>query len=303
MRKRIIALLTLLLLCTAVFPVCANAVTPLEPDRPCTLTLTYGKDGTGFADLEVQLYRVAEAHPDGTFDLIAPYSGYPVNIHGITAQKEWKDTATTLVSYITSKNLSPDAKQKTGENGKVVFSNLETGLYLVGGITVQRDTGTYVFDDFMIYLPTPTESGFDYDMEAVPKCSSYDPKTEYKVTKLWKDSGYTSSRPKSISVEIRKDGKLQETVTLNSANNWTYSWQVSSGDTGKWTVAEKDVSDQYKVTVSENSGSFTITNTRQSTSSNPPKTGDTFALGPWVMVMCLSGCLLLVLSVYGRRRR
>lgn len=302
MKKRAAAFVLLLMFCISVLPVCASGITPLEPDRMCSLDVIYGKDNVAFPGLQIRIYRVARANADGSFDLIAPYSGYPVNIHGITAKEEWQETATALAGYVVSDNIDPYRTQKTDADGVASFTRLETGLYLVAGITTENDTGTYVFEDFMIYLPTPVDDGFDYDMEARPKCSSFVPKEEYKVTKLWKDTGYTSSRPSSVSVEIHKDGVLQQTVTLNASNNWTYTWRVSVSDTGKWTVAEKNVPDQYKVTVSENAGSFTITNTRQTSPGNPPKTGDTFLLGPWVMAMCLSGSLLLVLSIYGRRK-
>lgn len=267
------------------------------------MTLHYAKDGTGFSCLEIRIFRVAEAFSDGSFDPIPPFSGYPVNIHGITSQAEWKITATTLISYIAANDVQPDRTEKTAADGSVVFSDLETGLYLIKGITTENDTGTYLFEDFMIYLPTPDpEAGFDYDVEARPKCSSYVPKTEYKVVKLWKDDGYSGSRPKSVTVELRKDGTLQDTVTLNSGNSWSHSWKVSANDTGKWTLAEKDVPGEYTVAISEQSAVFTITNTRKAPASQPPKTGDTFAFWPWGMTMCLSGSLLTIVSIYHKRK-
>lgn len=304
MKKRFSGLIFLLVLCWSVLPAKAEAVTPLDPERKCSMTLYYTQDATGFPNLEIQVYRVAEAFPNGTYDLILPFSDYPVNIYGITSQTEWKDVATTLTSYIAANGVKPDRTAKTAADGTVVFSGLETGLYLIQGVTAENDNGIYRFDDFMMYLPTPGEGGdFDYDMEAKPKCSSFIPKTEYKIVKLWKDAGYSKERPKSVSIDILKDGSLYETVTLNSANNWSYSWKVSSDDTGKWTVAERDVSEEYKVTISEKSAVFTITNTRKAPAGQPPKTGDTFAFWPWILTMCLSGSLLLIISVYHKRKK
>lgn len=303
MKKRISCLVCLLILCWSILPAKAAAVTPLEPERKCTMTLHYTQDDTGFPDLEIRIYRVAEAFPDGSYELIQPFSDYPVNIHGITSQEEWKIAATTLTSYIAANAVPPDRTEKTTADGSVVFSDLETGLYLIQGTTAENDNGTYLFDDFMMYLPTPTpEEGFDYDVEAKPKCSSFVPKTEYKVVKLWKDSGYSGSRPKSVTVEIRRDGKLFQTVTLNSRNHWSYSWRVSDDDTGKWTVAEQDVPGEYTVSVSQRAAVFTITNTRKVPAVQPPKTGDTFAFWPWVLTMCLSGSLLMIVSVYHKRK-
>jgi len=304
MRKRIICLFSLIVLCYSLLPVQVSAAAPLEPDHNCSLTLYYTKDGTGFGDLEIQVYRVAEMFSDGTYALIQPFSTYPVNIYGIKSQKEWKDVAATLTAYISAMGVKPDRAGKTAADGTVVFSGLQTGLYLIQGVTAENGKGIYQFEDFMIYLPTPGESGaYDYDMEAKPKCSSFIPKTEYKVVKLWKDTGSAKDRPKSVTIDIRKDGNLYKTVTLHSGNNWSYSWKVSSDDKGKWTVAERDVSEEYTVTISEKSAVFTITNTRKAAPMQPPKTGDTFAFWPWVFTMCISGSLLLILSVYQKRKK
>jgi len=103
-------------------------------------------------------------------------------------------------------------------------------------------------------------------------------------------------------VDIYKDGLLHETKLLSARDNWTYTWDVSGEDHGKWTVAEHSVPDGYKVTVQRNDNVFSIINACQTEPDNP-QTGDTFALMPWVLAMCFSGILLLILGIYGRRRK
>ena len=304
MRKRILPLLALLLvLLSFLQPPAVRAVTPLETGRSCSLSVCFSRDGYGFAGLETGVYRVAEASADGTFDLIAPFSGFPVNIHGITSQREWQDAADTLWAYISANQIVPDETAVSDETGTARFENLPTGLYLVLGATGENDSGIYTFGDFLIYLPTPLEDGsFDYDLEARPKPVSVTPKTEYRVTKLWKDSGASSSRPKSVTVDILKDGVLQETVVLNADNNWSHSWRVPEGD-GKWTVVEKNVPKTYKVAITVNGSSFTITNTIKPGPDSPPETGDTFPLWPYIMAMCLSGVLLVIVGIWHKRRK
>lgn len=303
MRKRICCWLwALAVIATLLPPMGARAVTPLETERSCSLKLYYTQGEIGFGDLEVRIYRVAEAFGDGSFELIEPFSGYPVNIHAITSQAEWKTVASTLSAYIAADQVPPTRMEKTDDGGTVVFTGLETGLYLVSGAVVEHESGTYLFDSFMIYLPTPQEDGsFLYDVEAKPKCSDYTPMTQYKVVKLWKDSAYAGERPISITVDILKDGILQETQILSAENDWTYTWKVPDGE-GVWTVVEKDVPDEYTVTIDFRETTFLITNTRTSPGGNP-QTGDTAA--PWlaVVVMCLSGLLLLILGIWGERRR
>lgn len=304
MRKRLLNLLLLLALVLSMLPAPAMAITPLNPNQKCSMTLHYVQDNVGFSGLEISIYRVAKANPDGTFDLTYPYNAWPIDIHGITSQEEWEVVASTLKSFIVKDNVAATKTGKTNLAGTVVFDDLKTGLYLVMGTTAENKNGIYEFNTFMIYVPTPSADGtFDYDVEATPKCIQYTPKTEYKVVKLWKDAGYTSSRPREVTVEIYKDGKLHKTVKLNSTNRWTYTWHVTAEQDGVWTVTEKNVPKNYTVTVGEKQGVFTVTNTRKSDPSSPPKTGDMYPLWPAVITMCISGSLLILLGIYFMRKK
>lgn len=302
MKKHIASLLALFLLICAVLPFPASAEA-LDPAHPGSITLHYTQSGTGFANLEIAIYRVAQAHENGTFTPVDPFRSYPVSIYGVSSQAEWNTIASTYRSYIIADNITPTRSARTDASGTVVFSNLETGLYLVMGVTAENSSGIYTFNTFMIYVPTPAEDGtYDYDVEAVPKCIQATSKNSYKVVKLWKDTGYSSSRPKEVTVEIYKNGTLQESVKLNASNNWTYTWNVPENQDGTWTVTEKNTPQHYSVTITESNGVFTVTNSRSASPSSPPKTGDMFPLWPLVATMCLSGTLLILLAIYHKRK-
>lgn len=307
MTKRIIQLICLIAFCMALFcPLGVSAVTPLDPDAEASLTLNYTKEEQVFPDLEISIYRVAEAFPDGTFELIEPFASYPINIHDIKVQEQWKNTAVTLSAYIVANQVAPYREETTDESGTVCFENLETGLYLVDEVIVENNSGTYLFDKFMVYLPTVQSDGtFDYTVEANPKCVSYVPKTEYRVMKLWKDEGHQNDRPREISVEIYRNGELKETQVLSTANNWSYTWYVSDDDKGEWTVVERSASDDYVVTIQKNGQCFSIINTHRSFTEpgDGPQTGDTVSLTLYIMIMCLLGIILVISSLYGRRKR
>ena len=303
MKKRLITILVLFVLILSVLAVPAGAET-LDPQRKGTMTLHYRQDNTGFQNLEISVYRVARANADGSFSLTYPYNALPVKIQGIKSQEEWNVVATTFKSFILADNVAPTYTRKTNIAGTVVFDEMQTGLYLVMGTTAENDNGVYEFNTFMIYVPTPNQDGtFTYSVEAVPKCTNYTRKTEYTVVKLWKDVGYASSRPKEVTVEIYKDGVQQETVVLNKDNSWTYTWRVPEDQDGVWTVTEKKVPDKYTVTIAENQGTFTVTNTRKADPSSPPKTGDMYPLWPAVITMCISGSLLILLGAYFMRKK
>ena len=304
MKKRILPLVLLLFVCVAVLrPLSAQAVTPLDPDAEASLTLHYQKEGTAFPHLLIGIYRVAEAHPDGSFQLIEPFASYPINIHGITMQEQWTHVAQTVSAYLVADQITPDYEMTTDEKGTVCFSDLNTGLYFVREVVAERTDGTYVFHPFMVYVPTPQPDGtYVYAVEANPKCSNFVPKNQYSVTKLWQDGGKQELRPKEVTVDIYKDGVLYETQILNGDNNWTYTWYVSGEDPSVWTVVERTVPDSYKVTIQHNGSHFTLINTRQ-TPPDPPQTGDTSTPMLWLLLMCVSGIMLLLLGISGRRRR
>ena len=307
MRKQITILIGLVALCTAMLcPLSVQAATPLDPTADTSLTLHYQKEGQAFSGLQISIYRVAEAFPDGTFELIEPFSSYPINIHDITVQEQWKHTAVTINAYIVANQLMPYREATTNDIGTAVFEHLETGLYLVSEVVAENNSGTYVFDQFMVYLLTPQPDGsFDYDVEAKPKCVNYVPKTEYRVTKLWQDAGNQNDRPEEITVDIYKDGELWETQILGASNNWSYVWYVSDEEHSNWAVVERSVPEEYHVTVHKNGGTFSIINTHDSFPEIPdsPETGDTSNITLYIMLMCIAGIMLIVLGIYNRRHK
>ena len=340
MKKWMICILCALL-SLGLFPAGA---TSLDPQQPCSLTLSYQQGGAPCSSLKVDVYRVAEARADGSFHLTADYAPSGVDISRVTSQQEWRDIADTLSAHIAAGQLSPTRTAATTEEGTAVFSGLETGLYLVG----QAATGEYLFERFMVYLPTPADGGFQYHVTAKPKPGPLPSYTEYQVLKLWKDSGNSKDRPESVTVDILRDGQVQESVILSHDNNWSYSWQVPDGS-GSWSVSERDVPAGYRATVSIRETTFIITNTKHTPtdpehpgsptipdfpsvpvgpgtpdtpvdpdlpdtpdipvqpeppaapSPSVPKTGDTAPLELYIMAMCISGLLLMILGLSGRR--
>ena len=303
MKKRILPLIVLLAMCF--LALCAprvRAATPLDPDAEASLTLHYQKDGTAFADLQLGISRVAEAFPDGSFQLIEPFASYPLNIHDITMQEQWNQVAQTIYAYIVSEQIAPDAEKVTDEQGTVCFSDLDTGLYFVREVVAENTDGTYRFNQFLVYVPTPQPDGtYVYTVEAKPKCTGFVPNNQYSVTKLWQDGGEQHLRPKEVTVDIYRDGVLYETQILCAENNWSYTWYVSGEDHSKWTVAERTVPENYKVTIQQNGSHFSIINTRQ-TVPDIPQTGDSATPMLWILLMCVSGIMLVILGLYSRRR-
>ena len=259
MFKRIVSILCIFTLTLSLLGVHSLAAL-LDKEHPCSLTLGYTMGEVAFPDLEIRIYRVAQFLPSGNCQTVPPFDRYPVRINGISSQAEWQSVASTFLSHIAADHLAPTATQTTAADGSVVFSGLQTGLYLVQGVTAQAGNDTYIFKDFMIYLPTPVGGLYDYDCTAKPKCSQYTAPEAYKVVKLWKDSDADVVRPESVVIDILQDGVVQESVRLHSGNHWSYNWVDTDGK-GVWTVVERDVPAGYVVTIVERAGTFLVTNT------------------------------------------
>ena len=192
---------------------------------------------------------------------------------------------------------------KTDTEGRVIFNGMEEGLYLVTGVRSEAGDKVFTFYDFMIFVSE--------NVTAMPKSGIGDPSDEkktYTVLKLWKDDD-SKKRPDSVTVDILKDGYLHETVILDSVNNWSYTFKTDSESI--WSVVERDVPDEYFVTVTEKDATFIITNTvydrnPDGTTSKPdtnaPQTGDTFPMKRYVVMLCVSGMLLVILG-FGMRRK
>lgn len=83
--------------------------------------------------------------------------------------------------------------------------------------------------------------------------------TPVSVRKVWNvAAGFAT--PSEVTVALYGDGKLEETVTLNSANNWSYEWEKLDAKVA-WTVDELDVPAGYVKSVTGSETSYTITNT------------------------------------------
>ena len=95
-------------------------------------------------------------------------------------------------------------------------------------------------------------------------------------------------------------------MILTEENHWTYSWSAKD-DGSRWAVIERNVPQGYTMTVEERSATFVLTNTRIPTDpdnpSVPPVTGDTSNVLLHVLLMTVSGSMLIVLGISGKKKR
>ena len=318
MRKKPAYLTIIVLFLCMIFAGKVNAAAD-ETSSVGKITLSYEIDGIGFENLEVSLYQVASLKNDGTFELLPELAKCSVSTEKMLSSAEQKNAASTLEAFLAANQIKPKAKALTDKKGDVLFENLQPGLYFVQGIVTEKNGVSYEFRNLFIPLPIMNADGsLTYEIKAKPKYELYAQKADYKVVKLWKDQGYKEKRPKEIQVEIFKDGSLERTVVLNADNDWSYQWEDSEGK-GKWTVSEKNPGKDYKVEILSKENVFQIINTyekedpsqkeppktpdKEKVPPSMPKTGDEAPVLLYVMVLCISGCMLLVIGNFRKRKK
>lgn len=277
------ALMSTLLVATAVPAVDAKAAsTNVDMSRTGTLEINHRTaDNEAVKGVVSKVYRVASIDENGYYKTVAPFdseTAFPIqDINSIKTQKEWDSCLEPAKEYVKDNNISPDASSKSDGSGKTVYSGLSLGIYLVTCDSVKIGNFKHYFSDFFVAVPGLETVGEDsykyvYDVVASPKHSKEDVTVinEYAVYKRWNDTGYSSNRPSSVTVQIYCDGNLYETVTLSANNSWHYKWKYEAGH--EWRVRETSTGRNYSpaVTTEGNGFVFVITNTY-----NPPEVPDT----------------------------
>lgn len=256
-------MLLCLLLCVSLLPVKAFAGTQdmLDVKEETALTVQYELGGASF-----YLYRAADVSADLEFTLTGDFAGYPMEVNGLDGAG-WRALAETLAGFAVQDQIRPLRSGVTDEEGSLVWSNLETGLYLVVGEQMEVDSYVYTPMPSLVVLPSRNDAGqWEYDAVIQPKYDREEqPGSDMEkiiLMKIWQDHGFEDRRPDSITAELYMDGTLYDTVSLNKENNWRYEWKdLPAGH--KWTAAEKDMPDCYSMTCVKEGEYLVITNCYQ----------------------------------------
>ncbi len=295
MKRRVLIGVLCVLLCVCL-PL-GVAAARVDTARESSLTVVYQDGDTPFAGLEVRLFRVADVSPDGTLTLSGAFADYPVTLYA-DSREEWRLIAYTLASYAVADGLTP-MTVTTDAAGAAAFDGLTAGLYLTQAVRVESETAIVLFEDFLTAIPTPNTDGtYTYDVTAYPKHGKLVPTPqarEYTVMKQWADAAARDKRPAQVRVDIYRNTTLHSTQVLSAENNWTYTW--SSPDDGSvWLAVERDIPADYTVTINALGDTTVITNVYDEPTP-PPTTGDTTVLWPYILALCVSGAVLIVLAV------
>ena len=289
----------------------SDAKEPISTNENCSLTISYCSGGIAFSELPVKLYKIADVSADYQYTLTSSFEKSNLILNGIQTVGEWNVIRSTLETYILANDITADFNAKTDFEGKASFDALRPGLYLAITERIIQDETTYVFDSALIALPGLGADGlWQYQVDVTSKSeiippSRDDEEIELKVLKLWKGDGGSSARPATIEIEIFRNGTSYQTATLSENNHWTYTWSAKD-DGSDWKVVERNIPTGYTMTIEERETSFVLTNTlNRDVPDNPdsPQTGDTSNILLWVILMIVSGSMLIILGITGKRNR
>lgn len=313
-KRRVAVIVFLLCLCLSWLPCYAQATStadakePISPDKDCSLTIAYRYDGKNFSNHPVKLYKIADVSADFQYSLTAPFANSGLSLNGVQSVGEWNAIRSTLETHILAYGVDANLTGTTDQDGHVCFNALKPGLYLAITEQVIQNDWIYSFDSALVALPGLSADGlWQYEVAVTSKSKAIPPAetdedVEFKVLKLWKGDNGRSDRPQSIEVEIFRDGVSYQTVILSEENHWTFSW-FAKDDGASWKVVERNVPTGYTMMVEERETSFVMTNTRPPDKPDVPQTGDTTNIMLYLVLMNVSGIMLIILGMAGKRKR
>lgn len=288
--KRLPALILCFLMVSVLLPVQAYAAGRIDLNQEVRLSISYQDNNKPLSGADFQIYLVATTDEYGELTVTENFAQFNVQIKG-SDDDAWRALASTLEGYVLRDNISPADSGKTNDKGVVSFpstgKSLKAGLYFVLGHRHTQNGYRYDPAPFMVMLPGLDKENniWVYDVTLNAKFDSSqipdnpdDNTIDRKVLKVWADDGHEKDRPKEVIVQLLRDGKVYDTVTLNAANNWRYTW-TGLNDRYTWTIVEKEL-EGYTVEVTREGITFVVTNTYdENTPDNPtpttPSTPDT----------------------------
>lgn len=235
MKNRVLFGMTALIMLVCCLSVCAPAVQAAEGGKSVTATIPVTVTDSGYEVVEDHVF-VLEAVTEG-----APMpENTELTIKGSgTGAFEIECTKLGIYDYKVS--------QTKGTSERGIYD--ET-VYNVR-VTVTNNEDYSDFDVAVIAFVESAENkgeiGFENEYTA-----------NLTVKKVWSNDE-KAKRPTSVTVNLIKDTEVVESVKLNDANKWTYTWTGLDADY-TWSVAEV-VPNGYKATYKISGETTTITNT------------------------------------------
>lgn len=219
--------------------------------------------------VEFRLYKVGQVDALGNVVFADEFQDCNVNL-------EDENAAQTLKHFIDRDNIAYLATATTDDNFVVKFENLssEGDIYLICGEEKKEGDIKYIPTPTLVTLPTEKD-GLQYNEIVVVNKIEIKKVKNLSVLITWKDSGVENKRPSSITIQLLKNGVVEEEVILGPENNWAYEWKDLDSNF-EWTVVEKVTPPEYGFSIRKEGDTYVVVHDRAPvTSPSPPSTENT----------------------------
>lgn len=190
-----LSLVVTLLLCVLLLSVAcfrdAFAVEHIDSSRTGSLSMTCEYEQAPLKGLSFDLWHVAGVSEDGSYQLDSEFSACGVDLGSLELASEWD--AAAKVMYGVASGASSGASGKaavssgasalpvvahdvSGATGRVLFTGLKPGLYLVSASELVKGKKRYEVAPCLVAVPHLDGTGVTwlYDVKAVPKIEEKD---------------------------------------------------------------------------------------------------------------------------------
>lgn len=251
-----------------------NTIEGFDSSRRCSIEIDYPYSADADAQPYVRLYQVASVdaklnfRPVGGFNNVKDpaLAGLAEQLDSAKITGIWPDIATNLETAAVGKFAMAGGGPKQVNNGKVKFTDLAPGLYLVSieryQCTVSDGKGGTITDfytptPYLVCLPnyvkeTDKKWVWSYDIISEPKPPQKDAPGDtfdIHVFKVWDDQDdRLGLRPESVTVALLKDGVIYSKATLYAGNGWRYDWK-ELGKNATWSVTELNAPSGYRFNI------------------------------------------------------
>lgn len=201
--------------------------------------------------------------------------------------EDWQNLTAQVQSRITGE---PAATIVADETGTARFA-LPEGLYFLTAQSLTRDGTVYSATPFLVLVQGNVS--IQAKIQQSPQIREFD------ILIFWDDDCHSAQRPDQVTVTIRRDGEVYDTVTISKGDGWKYTF---SGEAEHhWTVSQEPLAGCREPEYGGEGSTFTITNICSKTAtpgnSTLPQTGQLW----WPVPLLLCGGLLSILIGLYRR--
>ena len=151
------------LLCLALLIMLCLGGSTAFSDENGQLTVKIGKDSSPFQrkGIKVELFRISEGVNDDDWAMLPAFSS--VTLPTVSTAQLTDTALAGIRKIIEAENITPTATGVTDSKGKIVFSNLKTGVYF-GRVT--KGPKYLTVQDFLISVPQKQNGNWSYAAEA-----------------------------------------------------------------------------------------------------------------------------------------